>query len=135
MILIKHWHYKFFILILALFTACLVGVADSLSISYKEALTFYEEQNALHYLMHLSTSLFGQTSLALRVPFLIFYVLSVVLMFQMTNNYFKSEKDRLISIAIFMCLPGIVGASLLVNNSILVIFCTVLYLYRYKVTG
>lgn len=135
MILIKHWHYKLFLLILAIFVTCLIYVANSLSISYKEAFTFYEERNLLHYLMHASTSLFGQNTLSARIPFIFFYILSVILMFQMTNNYFKSEQDRLITIGIFMCLPGIVGASLLINNSIVVIFCTVLYLYRYKVTG
>lgn len=135
MILIKHWHYKLFIFTLAIFVICLMYVANGLSISYKEAFTFYEEHNLLSFLMHTSTSLFGQNTLAARFPFLLFYTLSVILMFQMTNNYFKNEKDRLISIAIFMCLPGIIGASLLINNSIVVIFCTVLYLYRYKVTG
>lgn len=135
MIFTQYWHSKLLIVSLAIFVGMLLWVANGLSISYKEALIFYEERNLLHYLTHISTFLFGQNSIALRLPFLLLYAGSVVLMYKMTHNYFKSENDRLLSILIFMFLPGIVGASLLVNNSIIVIFCTVLYLYRYKVTA
>lgn len=135
MILTHHWQHKFLILTLALFVATLLVVAESLSISYKEALIFYEEKNLLHYLTQVSTFVLGQNSIALRLPFIVLYTLSVLLMYQMTHNYFKNDNDRLISILIFMFLPGIIGASLLVNNSIVVIFCTTLYLYRYKITG
>lgn len=135
MIFIKYWHYKFLVLLLAAFVAVLLFVANGLSISYKEALIFYEGKGLLHYLIQGSTYLFGQNSISLRLPSIILYVASVILMYQMTHNYFKNDNDRLISILIFMFLPGIVGASLLVNNSIVVIFCTILYLYRYKVTG
>jgi len=44
MILTHHWQHKFLILTLALFVATLLVVAESLSISYKEALIFYEEK-------------------------------------------------------------------------------------------
>lgn len=135
MIVIKYWHYKFLIVLLAIFASILLFIADGLSISYKEALIFYEEKGLLHYLIQGSTYLFGQTNIALRFPSLLLYIASVILMYEMTHNYFKNDNDRLISILIFMFLPGIVGASLLVNNSIVVIFCTVLYLYRYKVTN
>jgi hypothetical protein len=135
MMYIKYWHSKLFILTLVVFIGALLWVANGLSISYKEALIFYEERNLLNLLTHSSTFLFGQNSLALRLPFILLYVISVFLMYKMTHNYFKNENDRLISILIFMFLPGIVGASLLVNNAIIVIFCTVLYLYRYKLTG
>lgn len=135
MMSIKYWHFKLFTFTLIVFIGALLWVANDLSISYKEALIFYEEKNLLNLLTHSSTSLFGQNSLALRLPFILLYIISVFLMYKMTHNYFKNENDRLISILIFMFLPGIVGASLLVNNAIIVIFCTVLYLYRYKLTG
>lgn len=135
MILTHHWQHKFLLLTLSFFVAILLMVAESLSISYKEALIFYEEKNLLHYLIQFSTSIFGQNSIALKLPFILLYTFSVLLMYQMTHNYFKNDNDRLISILIFMFLPGIIGASLLVNNSIVVIFCTILYLYRYKITG
>jgi len=135
MILLKQWQYKVLILTLIAFAAVLLFVANTLSISYKEALIFYEQKNLLHYLTNASTFLFGQNSIALRLPFILFYIGSVILMYQMTRNYFKTETDRLISILIFMFLPGIIGASLLVNSSIVVIFCTVLYLYIYTVTN
>lgn len=130
--LTESWHLKLFILVLASFTALLLFIADDLSISYKEAIIYFDNNNLLHYLTNLSTAVFGQNSIALRLPFILFYVGSVVLMYQLTQDYFKRESDRLISVLIFMFLPGIIGASLLVNNSIIVIFCTILYLFYYK---
>jgi 4-amino-4-deoxy-L-arabinose transferase-like glycosyltransferase len=130
--LIVNWHAKVFLTVLILFSLLLVFIANSLSISYKEAIIFFEDTSLLHYLIHISTTLFGENNIALRVPFILFYVLSVIYMYKLTANYFKNESDRLISIFIFMFLPGILGASLLVNSSIIVIFCVVYYLYYYK---
>lgn len=130
--LTQNWHVNILGLVLFLFTAVLLLIADNLSISYKEALTFYDETNLLHYLSNFSVYFLGQNNIALRFPFILFYVLSVILMYKMTADYFKYESDRLISVLIFMFLPGIIGASLLVNNSIIVIFCTILYLYYYR---
>ena len=56
-------------------------------------------------------------------------------MYKLTDKYFKYESDRLISICIFMLLPGVLSASLLVNSAILVTFLTLLYLYYYKLTN
>jgi hypothetical protein len=53
-------------------------------------------------------------------------------MYLLTKDYFKKEIDRLVNILIFMFLPGVVSASLLINSSIVVIFCTLVYLYYYK---
>lgn len=130
--LIVNWQSKVFLTILILFLGVLIFIANSLSISYKEALIFFEDNSILYYLIHFSTSIFGENNIALRLPFIFFYAASVVYMYKLTHNYFKNENDRLISIFIFMFLPGILGASLLVNSSIIVIFCVVYYLYYYK---
>jgi hypothetical protein len=53
-------------------------------------------------------------------------------MYLITEDYFKYEKDRYISILIFMILPGILSASLLVNSAIVVTFFTLLYLYCFQ---
>ncbi|WP_419769044.1 MAG: glycosyltransferase family 39 protein [Candidatus Marinarcus sp.] len=127
------WYTKAFILTLTLFTIVLFFVADTLSISYHEAVIFYDTRNLLYFITHFFTDIFGHNNIALRAPSILFYDLSVVLMYMLTKNYFKHESDRFIAALIFMFLPGIIGASLLVNNSIIVIFCTVLYLYYYKV--
>ena len=43
-------------------------------------------------------------------------------MYKITENYFKYQKDRYISIIVFMILPGVLSASLLVNSAIVIIF-------------
>jgi len=122
----------FYLTLLLIVFLLFVTANNSLSISYKEALNLYHNTSSLSIITNISTFLFGHNDLALRAPFIILYLLSVVLMYLLTENYFKYEKDRLISILIFMSLPGVLSAALLVNTAIVVTFCTLLYLYIYK---
>jgi len=118
--------------ILATLVVVLIFVSNTLSISYKEALNVFVNTSILTYITKVSIYIFGQNDIALRLPFLIFYILSVLLMYKITENYFRYEKDRFISILIFMFLPGVLSASLLVNSAIIVTFFTLLYVYYYK---
>ena len=111
----------------------LVFLVDSYSISSKEAYIFFEEKlSTLSLITNFSTMIFGQNDYALRIPFILFYMGSAILLYLLTDDYFKCERDRLISISIFMLLPGVNSAALLVNESVIVIFGTLLYLYLYK---
>jgi 4-amino-4-deoxy-L-arabinose transferase-like glycosyltransferase len=123
----------YFYLLLTLLVFVLLFVANTLSISYKEALNVFVNTSVLTYITNISIYIFGQNDIALRVPFIIFYILTVLLMYKLTDKYFKKESDRFISICIFMLLPGVLSASLLVNSAILVTFLTLLYLYYYKI--
>ncbi len=119
--------------ILFLYFLLLLSVANSLSISPNEANIYYNQHHhILWYLTHFSTAIFGENNIALRLPSIIFYILSIVLMYILTYNYFTKPQDRLISILIFMFLPGMNSAALLVDGSIIVVFGTLLYLYIYK---
>ena len=111
----------------------LIFLVDSYSISAKEAHIYFNGGiNTLSLITNFSTTIFGQNDYALRIPFILFYIGSATLLYLLTDDYFKSERDRLISISIFMLLPGVNSAALLVNESIIVIFGTLLYLYLYK---
>ena len=111
----------------------LILLIDNYSISAKEAnLYFSENINILTLLTNFSTILFGQNDYALRIPFVLFYISSVILLYLLTDDYFRLQRDRLISIVIFMLLPGINSVALLVNESIIVVLGTLLYLYLYK---
>jgi len=125
---------SFFILFLTADFFFLLFTADSLSISYSESLNYFNNINELTLLTYASTFFFGQNDIALRLPFILIYLVSTVLIYRLTDDYFTKKSDRLISVAIFMLLPGVNSAALLVNTSILVIFSTVLYLYIYKTT-
>jgi 4-amino-4-deoxy-L-arabinose transferase-like glycosyltransferase len=133
MILQKQYSYIFYISLCCL-VAILFFTIDSLSISYKEALNVFINDSVLSYVTNTSIFIFGQNDYALRLPFILFYVLSVFLMYQITNNYFKYEKDRLLNIILFMLLPGVISASLLVNSAIIVTFFTLLYIYLFDKT-
>jgi len=117
---------------LGIFFIVLIFVANSLSISYDEALNVMVNKSVLSYITKPSTYIFGHNDISVRLPFILLYVGSVVLMYLLTKDYFSKEIDRLINILIFMFLPGVVSASLLINSSIVVIFCTLFYLYYYK---
>ncbi len=124
----------YFYLLLTFITILLfLKVEYSLSISYKEALNLFVNHSVLSIITNISTYLFGHNDLALRFPFVLLYALSSFLMYKITKNYFKYEKDRFINIIIFMTLPGVLSASLLVNTAIVVTFFTLLYIYFYKI--
>ncbi len=114
----------------------LLYLIDNFSISYSEALIYYQEDfSFLSLIIKKSVYIFGQNDFALRFPFILFYIGSSVLMYILTDDYFKSQRDRIISLAIFMILPGVNSAALLVNESIIIIFFTLLYLYLFQRIG
>ncbi|MEA2050878.1 MAG: hypothetical protein U9O56_09140 [Campylobacterota bacterium] len=121
-----------FIGLILFHTTVLLFTLDTFSISYKEAFLYFETNGILHSITTLSTTLFGQNDYALRIAFIFFYIGSSVLLYLLTDDYFKSQWDRLICISIFMILPGVNSAALVINESIIVIFSTLLYLYLYK---
>ena len=132
--MITNKYNNYFYSFLSVLVVILIFKAEaSLSISYKEALNLFVNNSILSIITNISIYIFGQNDIALRLPFILFYIFSVVLMYKITENYFKYEKDRLIAISIFMVLPGVLSASLLVNSAILVTFCTLFYLYYFKI--
>ncbi len=135
MSLTKNRYKYFFYFILFIVLQILLITANTLSISYKEALNVFVNNSLLSLITNTSIYIFGQNDIALRLPFIFFYFLSVLLMYLSTQNFFKYEKDRFISILIFMVLPGLLSAGLLVNSAIVVTFFTILYVYYFKKTG
>ena len=107
----------FFVVLLSLFYS-----ANSMSISYDEALNVFKNNSLLTILTNSSIYIFGQNDIALRLPFILFYLLSLLLMFYLSNDFVKKQSDKYISLSIFMILPGLVSASLLVNSAIIVTF-------------
>jgi hypothetical protein len=125
-----------FYLILLFYSSLLIYISNSFSLSTKEIDIFYSNNHSLlWYLTHISTHFFGTNNIAIRLPFIIFYIFSVLLAYLLTDDYFKYQTDRLISISIFMALPGLNGAAILIDNSIIVVFCILLYLYLFKLYG
>lgn len=126
------YNYYFYSFLLIVLCILLLKADISLSISYNEALNVFVNNSILSIITKSSIYFFGQNDIALRLPFILLYLFSVLLMYRITDNYFRYEKDRFIAMCIFMVLPGVLSASLLVNSAILIIFLTLLYVYFYK---
>ncbi len=108
----------------------LIAIND-LSISYYEAEIYYDKNSFVHFLAHSLTSIFGQNDFALRLPFVIFHVGSIVLMYKVSQFYLKRSSDVLLSVGMFVMLPGVTSAAILVNSASVVIFFTLLFIYLY----
>ena len=108
----------------------LYGVS-SLSIRYDEAVMLFEGTSLVHYLVSFSTKLFGQTDLALRLPFILLHVASLVLLYKIGKLFLKRKLDRVVSIALYAMLPGVNSIAILVNGAYIAIFLTLLFVYLY----
>jgi hypothetical protein len=118
-------------LIIFIDVAFLLYGISSLSISYHEAEVFFDQKNFIHFIAHVSTMVFGQNDYALRLPFMLFHLGSIVLMYKISVFYFQKEMDRIITVLIFVLLPGVTSAAILVNSATVVIFFTLLFIYLY----
>lgn len=112
-------------------TVFLLYGVSSLSIRYEEAVILFEGTSLVHYLVHYSTSIFGQNDLALRLPFILLHVGSLILLYKIGKLFLKRKLDRVISIALYAMLPGVNSAAILVNGAYIVIFLTLLFVYLY----
>ncbi len=112
--------------------AILMLKIPDLSISYHEAAIFFEARTLLHYIINFSTTLFGQNDFALRLPMILLHVGSTLLLYSLAKPYSRYERDRLWLAAVYMLLPGVSSAAILVDDAGLVLFFLMLYLYMYQ---
>lgn len=102
-----------------------------LSIGYHEAQILYGGFTLLQPLLNFSFSLFGQNDYALRLPMIFLHLLSVVLLYGISRYYVTRENDRLWIVAIYMLLPGVTSAALVVDSAGLMIASLFLFAYLY----
>ncbi|MGB2551983.1 ArnT family glycosyltransferase [Campylobacter sp. MOP51] len=105
---------------------------STLSISYYEAEIFYNTDQISALLAKISTGIFGQNDYALRLPFVICHLISVALLYKVSKSILKRKFDRVISVAMFILLPGVLASAILVNDAGIVIMLTLLALYFYQ---
>jgi len=128
--------YKIILLaILCLDVTILLFQASQLSISTSEAVLLYKESSFLQLLIKSSLNLFGQNDFALRIVMIFFHLVSILLLYEISKKYLKSERNRLWLVIVFVLLPGVVSAALIVSHAGFIIFGLFLYAYaiqRYK---
>ncbi|MDR2790874.1 MAG: glycosyltransferase family 39 protein [Campylobacteraceae bacterium] len=116
-------------LIIAVDFGLLLFVSGTLSISYYEADIFFNADSAVHYLIKLSCAVFGQNDYALRAPFIIIHIVSTLLLYAVSKPLLKRETDRLITVLLYVMLPGSIVVSLAANGAAFMILVTLLFLY------
>ncbi len=99
------------------------------SISYEEASLLYGDFSVLSSLTSLSLNLFGQNDLALRFTMILFHLLSAILMYEISKRYIPLERNRLWLLLVFLLLPGVVSAAIIVNSAGMLICGLLLFVY------
>lgn len=121
----------FFLALLGVNTLLLVLQIKGLSISYNEAKILYGDFSLLRSFLNLSLNIFGHNDYALRLPMILLHLLSVILLYAISQFYVKRDGDRLWIVLIYVLLPGVTSAALVVDNAGLVIASLFLFSYTY----
>jgi hypothetical protein len=126
----QHFFYALIFYIIAVFY-----LATSTPISPHEAKIFYTSTDLVSTLMHwgttlLSAPLFG--FLGLRIFFMLFGFVSLVLFYKLSRRYFIRDGDAYLSTIIFMLLPGILTGLTLANIAIIVLPIVLLFVLLYE---
>ncbi|BBG66148.1 membrane protein [Hydrogenimonas sp.] len=105
-------------LILTLHILVLLWVAWGLPIGPAEAKIFYADSGPVSYLMHLGKTLFPDSGfLDIRLPFLFIHLINLYLFYQLSLMLLKEEVSVIISVLIYLFLPGIVSSAVLASST------------------
>lgn len=121
----------FFLALLGINFLILILQIKGLSIGYHEAQILYGGFSPLQLLISSSLNFFGQNDYALRMPMIVLHLLSVILLYGISKHYVSRESDRLWIVLIYILLPGVTSAALVVDNAGLVIVSLFLFGYLY----
>ncbi|MDT8339255.1 MAG: hypothetical protein RQ763_08655 [Sulfurimonas sp.] len=121
-----------FFLIIGLDALWLALQIGELSISYNEAEILRGNFSFLQLLVNSSITLFGQNDFALRSPMILLHILSAVLLYDISKNYIKVQRNRLWLLIIFILLPGVISSAIIVNSAGLILFGLLLFVYIYE---
>jgi hypothetical protein len=115
------------LLLIVLHVVLLISQIDGLSIGYNEAITLYKESNVLHYYVQFFVNFFPHSDLALRLPMIALHVIAFFLLHYISRFYLVKPTDRLWLMLIYVLLPGITSAALVVDPAGLKIVLTFLF--------
>jgi len=118
-----------FFFIIGIDALILFSQTSQLSISYEEASILYGDFSFLQLLLKISLYVFGHNDFGLRFVMILFHILSVILLYLISARYIASQRNRLWLLLLFVLLPGVVSAAIMVNSAGLIIFGLLLYAY------
>jgi len=109
----------------------LLAQTSQLSISYNEASLLYEQKSLLQFIVHFSLYLFGNNDFALRLPMILAHTISLILLYKISDSYLNSQRNKNWLVLIFVLLPGVMSAALVVNDAGLIILGLFFFTYIY----
>ncbi len=115
-----------------LYIVALFYLAVTLPIGSYEATIYYgESRDLVYYLSHIFNGVI-HGNLEFRLPFLLFGFLNIFLFCKMSRQYFKNIEDSHMATVVFMLLPGIITATILINIAVIVITLVLTFLIFYE---
>ena len=90
-----------------------------------------ESNSFISFITHMLFDVFGRNDVTLRLPSLIFSMMSLVLYYFVAIKVLKNRKDVYFAIILFTLLPGFIISTILVNKSIYLIFLTLYFVYLF----
>ena len=120
-----------FYMILLLYVSAIFYLAITLPIGPHEATLFYGDKNFLYYLTHVGHYFFGN-GLEIRLPFVLFGFLNILLFFIMSRLYFTDLTEVYWATTIYLLLPGIITSTVLVNVAVIVITLVLFFIIFYE---
>lgn len=121
--------------LIVLHTALLIFQIGGLSIGYNEATILYADTGFLHHYIQFFVNNFPNNDLALRLPMIALHVVSFFLLYGISRFYLTRDTDRLWLMLIYVLLPGITSAALVVDPAGLKIALTFLFVYLFLRLG
>ncbi|MDD2653397.1 MAG: hypothetical protein PHX44_10160 [Sulfurimonas sp.] len=103
-----------------------------LSISYDETVLLNGNFSFLQLLVKTSFLVFGQNDFALRFPMIVMHIISALLLYGISKEYLKIERNRLWLLLVFILLPGVMSSAIVVNKAGFILFGLLLFVYLYK---
>ena len=125
-------HRSILFLILGIDALMLLSQVSNLSISYDEATLLYGDTSFLQLIIQSSIALFGQNDFALRLPMVIFHLISALLLYTVSKEYISHTRNRIWIVLIFVLLPGVMSSAIVVNSAGLIIFGLLLFMLIYQ---
>ena len=122
----QHIFFTIFLYICAVFY-----LAITTPISPHEAYIFYESNDIVSTLMHWGEKMLGGF-LGIRIFFIFFGFLSISLFYELSRRYFANRSDAYLATTLFMFLPGVLTATTLANEAIIVLPLVLYFVLMYE---
>jgi hypothetical protein len=116
-------------IILGLDAFILFFQTTQISISPSEASLLYGDTSFLQQLIKIALKIFGQNDFGLRFVVIFFHLSSAWLLYKISARYLTLQRNRLWLVLVFVLLPGVISAALVVSHAGFIIFGLFLYIY------